>query len=490
MIGDSNEGNITIQGVKSSGLIDSGSMISSISESFYNSLEPKPVLDVSDFGHRLSLVTAAGNKVPYKGYIDASVSVPSLGDMIIKRPFLVVQDTEYIRKVPVIIGTNVIRYYMYNRTSKDVPVEWQTAFDSMVDEGIPVKTTCNYGIRIGPGEMKTLHGLARKTGDAEAAVTKHTNGSLSGNLTICPRVVSLKGPGNTIRVPVRACNLSAKVIEIPPKAVLCSLKSVDVVDTWTPEPTQEQKSSTVVEGLSDQIDGENLSSEQYTKAERLLNNWSDIFSTGLTDLGKTDLVKHKINLTDNTPFKEPYRRIPPLIYEEVRVHLKEMLEADAIRPSESSFSSNVVLVRKKDGSLRFCIDFRKLNSRTIRDAYNLPRIQDTIDSLTGSKYFSKLDLRSGYWQVEIEEEDKHLTAFTVGNMGFFECNRMAFGLTNAPATFQRLIERCMGELNLKECLIFLDDILVFGERGGSVVECWTPEREVRGSRPTVAVLCP
>ena len=94
--------------------------------------------------------------------------------------------------------------------------------------------------------------------------------------------------------------------------------------------------------------------------------------------------------------------------------MKEILEADAIRPSESSFSSNVVLVRKKDGSLRFCIDFRKLNSRTIRNAYNLPRIQDTIDSLTGSKYFSKLDLRSGYWQVEIEERDKHLTAFTAG----------------------------------------------------------------------------
>ena len=121
------------------------------------------------------------------------------------------------------------------------------------------------------------------------------------------------------------------------------------------------------------------------------------------------------------------------------------------------------MVRKKDGSLRFCTDFRKLNSRTIRDAYNLPRIQDTIDSLTGSKYFSKLDLRSGYWQVEIEEEDKHLTAFTVGNVSYFECSRMAFGLTNAPVTFQRLIERCMGELNLKECLIFLDDILFFSE---------------------------
>ena len=110
-------------------------MISSISESFYNSLESKPVLGVSsDFGHRLSVVTAADNKVPYKGYINASISVPSLGDMINKRPFICVLVSEYDRKVPVIIGTNVIRYCMYNTTSKDVPVEWQTAFDSMVDE--------------------------------------------------------------------------------------------------------------------------------------------------------------------------------------------------------------------------------------------------------------------------------------------------------------------------------------------------------------------
>ena len=112
--------------------------------------------DISDFGHRLSVVTAAGKKVPYKGYIDASVVVPSLVDIIIKRPLLVVQDIEYNRKVLVIIGTNVIRYYMYNETSKDLPIEWQTAFDSIVDEGIPVKTTCNYGIRIGPGEMEMV----------------------------------------------------------------------------------------------------------------------------------------------------------------------------------------------------------------------------------------------------------------------------------------------------------------------------------------------
>ena len=147
----------------------------------------------------------------------------------------------------------------------------------------------------------------------------------------------------------------------------------------------------------------------------------------------------------------------------MREHLKEILDAGAIRESQSPFSSNVVLVRKKDNNLRFCIDFRKLSFRTVKDAYSLPRTEETIDSLAGSKYFSKLDLRSGYWQVEIREEDKHKTAFTVDPLGFYECNRMACGLTNAPSSFQRLMERCMGDLNLKECLIYLDDINIFSK---------------------------
>ena len=95
-----------------------------------------------------------------------------------------------------------------------------------------------------------------------------------------------------------------------------------------------------------------------------------------TDLEKADIVQHEIKLSDDIPFKEAYRQAPAALFEEVRQHLKEMFEADAIRPSQNPFSSNVVLVRKKDGSLRFCIDFRKLNSRTIRDAYTLPRLDD------------------------------------------------------------------------------------------------------------------
>ena len=140
-----------------------------------------------------------------------------------------------------------------------------------------------------------------------------------------------------------------------------------------------------------------------------------------------------------------------------------MLAAEAIRPSQSPFSSNVVIVRKKDGTIRLCIDFRKLNQRTINDAYAIPRIEDSLHLLAGSKFFTKLELKAGYWQVELKEEDKAKTAFQVGNIGFYECNRMPFGLCNAPTTFQRLMERAMGELNLKDCLIYLDDIIIFLE---------------------------
>jgi hypothetical protein len=127
----------------------------------------------------------------------------------------------------------------------------------------------------------------------------------------------------------------------------------------------------------------------------------------------------------HTPFKQRHRRIPPSQYDEVRQALRDMLDAGAIRESHSPFASPIVLVRKKDGSLRMCVDYRKLNNQTVKDSYALPRIEETLDALHGAKWFSSLDLQSGYWQVEVAEEDKFKTAFTTP-LGFFECNRMPF----------------------------------------------------------------
>ena len=140
-----------------------------------------------------------------------------------------------------------------------------------------------------------------------------------------------------------------------------------------------------------------------------------------------------------------------------------MLDAGVIRPSNSPWCNAVVLVRKKDGSLRFCIDFRKLNSLTVKDSHPLPRICETLESLAGAAHFSTFDMNSGFWQVPMAEESKQYTAFTLGSMGLYECESMPFGLCNAPPTFQRLMQNCLGELNLTYCVIYLDDVIAFSD---------------------------
>ena len=201
--------------------------------------------------------------------------------------------------------------------------------------------------------------------------------------------------------------------------------------------------------------------DQQQAAKDLLVDSADVFSKSDLDLGKCNILKCNIKITDPQPFKERYRRIPSHLYKEEKAHLQEMVEVGAIGRSFSPWASAVVLLRKKDGGLRFCIDLHRLNNRTVKDGYSLPQIEDALDCLHGAVWFSTLDLKSHYWQVELEEEAKPLTAFTMGPLGFWECECRPFGLTNAPATFQRLMESCLGDLHLHWCIIYLDDIIVF-----------------------------
>ena len=213
--------------------------------------------------------------------------------------------------------------------------------------------------------------------------------------------------------------------------------------------------------------------EQAEKAHGLLQEYHDIFSLEKHDMGHTKMTKHKIVLKDpdTPPFKEWFHRIPPPQVDEVREHLKLMLDAGVVRPSNSPWCNAVVLVKKKDGSLHFCIDFRRLNALTVKDSHPLPRICETLESLAGAAYYSTFDLNSWFWQVPMDEESKQYTAFTLGSMGLYECESMP--LCNAPPTFQRLMQNCLGELNLTYCLIYLDDVIVFSE---------TPEEHLQRMR--------
>ena len=139
--------------------------------------------------------------------------------------------------------------------------------------------------------------------------------------------------------------------------------------------------------------------------------------------------------------------------------VNEMEERGIVQPSSSPWASPVVLVPKKDGSMRFCVDFRRLNSITRKDVYPLPRVDDILDTLGNAQYFTTLDLASGYWQVPLDDDARPKSAFTT-HQGLYEFVRMPFGLCNAPATFQRAMQSVLAGLEWRDCFVYIDDILV------------------------------
>ena len=204
----------------------------------------------------------------------------------------------------------------------------------------------------------------------------------------------------------------------------------------------------------------NLCPEQAQQGKALLLKHSAVFSKEEGDLGCTNIIQHQIPLLDTTPIRQRYRRLPPSQYEIVKAHIGGLLDTGVIRPSCSPYSSPIVVVQKRDGNIRLCVDYRQLNARTRKDAFPLPRIDESLDALGGATLFSTLDLGSGYNQVLMAEDDKQKTAFCTP-FGLFEFNRMPFGLCNSPSTFQRLMERIFGDERFRSLLLYLDDIVVF-----------------------------
>lgn len=258
---------------------------------------------------------------------------------------------------------------------------------------------------------------------------------------VTPGVVHYKYGCNSLIVTLS--NLTTNTVAISPKAILCELQPVvvtdEVLDRLEKDAEVEKKREEVVANLS--IDENNiLDDEQKDQIIQLLRKHKDIFSTSDSDIGHCTIMNHRIDLTYERPFKQKHRRIPPAMVDEVRQHLEQLLKCNIIRPSKSPWTSNIVLVRKKNGKLRLCVDYRMLNNRTVKDSFALPRINEVFDCLHGAKFFSTIDMKAGYHQIEVEELHKERTGFTVGPLGFFEYNRMSFGLCNSPVTYQRIMQ--------------------------------------------------
>lgn len=207
----------------------------------------------------------------------------------------------------------------------------------------------------------------------------------------------------------------------------------------------------------DQLD---LNASQKHNLVELLVEYSDVVSRGSTDLGQTNILEHEINLVPGAqPIRQRFRRLALPLAKELKQQINDWEDNGVIEPSSSPWASPVVPVMKKDGTTRFCCDFRKLNEVTIKDSYPIPRIDDTIDSLSGSSYFSSIDLVGGYLHMNVREQDRSKTAFTTP-FGLYQFRRMPFGLTNAPASFSRLMELALRDLTPEVALVYLDDVIV------------------------------
>lgn len=201
-----------------------------------------------------------------------------------------------------------------------------------------------------------------------------------------------------------------------------------------------------------------LNQEQKDVFFKLLLEHKDVFSKTSDDLGCTGIIKHKIDTENEKPVRQSLRRQPIAKRNIERSEVQSMLEKGVIEPSTSAWASNLVLVSKPNGATKACVDYRQLNAKTVKDAYPLPRIDECLDSLSGAKWFSTMDLNSGFWQIEMAEKDEEKTAF-VTTLGLFQFRVMPFGLVNAPSTFERLMENVLKGLQWTECLVYMDDII-------------------------------
>uniref|UniRef100_A0A8C2FG16 Gypsy retrotransposon integrase-like protein 1 n=1 Tax=Cyprinus carpio TaxID=7962 RepID=A0A8C2FG16_CYPCA len=477
---------VCMGGVQVPCLIDTGSMVSTVTESCFLERFAPWGQDRLRACQWLQLRAANGSLIPYVGYIELDVEL--CGQTIAGCGVLVVRDPPdgTGAQVPGILGMNVLR-----RCYQELFGQHGTALfeaPSVSGASKPVFQALQHcrqrsdvptGSQIGRVRMRGPN-ACRVPGGAIKLVAATCSGHFAGETVLfeppenglpaglLASSALMRVNQGTVYVPV--INVGQTDVILFRNVILGTLSSVFIVSL--PHGVSEVKSvsasinlqiPTVRPSVQEQIKSLDLSVLTETEQEQvrsLLLKFHTVFSAHEGDLGCTRLLSHDIPLTDSVPVRQRYRRIPPSEYDVVKTHINQLLEADIVRESCSPYASPIVLVKKKDGTLRMCVDYRQLNAKTRKDAFPLPRIEETLDSLTGARWFSTMDLASGYNQVPVTEGDKHKTAFCTP-FGLFEWNRMPFGLCNAPSTFQRLMERLFGDQQCQSLLLYLDDIVVF-----------------------------
>lgn len=487
LVGPPSTAQVRINGNPCTALMDSGSQVTIIFDSWYakhlSHIQLNSVTGLAIWG-----LSESESSYPYKGYIQIELELPQKpkSNKVKSVPVLalVCPDPRCSETIPVLIGTNVRGVQPFKSQPKkkedlenvnSVKIQVQEKKHLPVYVGMSIKGNKDVPVAevkwSGPGPLSIPPGTEyvaickvkekQDIGDSILIIERAHSPALPPSVLVQPTVLFSKmlDPNNFL---VLLRNESLKQTAIPTGTVIAHLHIADVV---TDVPNPKAESVPAMDPSLFDFSESPISKEWKERLSQKLAKHSHVFSIEEWDVGLAKGVEHHIRLNDNTPFRERSRRIAPADLDDLRRHLQGLLAAGIIKESRSPYASPIVLARKKNGQLRMCIDYRTLNRRTIPDQYTVPRIDDALDCLSGSKWFSVLDLRSGYYQIPMADEDKEKTAF-ICPLGFFQFERMPQGITGAPATFQRLMEKAVGDMHMLEVIVYLDDLIVFGKTLG------------------------
>lgn len=493
-----------IGGVSFNCLLDTGAQVSTITESFFRRHLKQHAASIVDVSPYLRISAAQGLDIPYVGYIELPIAF--LGHTFSAMGFLIVRDpvgialSERKKAVPGVIGCNVLRDVREQLSAQGddflaslgkvggrawahtLAVYCEVKRDTTDESGTRVRVAGRKPQLIAARSIRVIRGSTRPRVDGqvhECLIERHDahRRSLPQGIELGRAYVTVDHTG---MIPVQVANFSDHDIYLQPRTPVGILQSaspkseIEIAFDGKQEVFVNEVASADakqdIETLLSRMKVSDLSNEQHAALRTLITRHYSVFSQDEDDIGFCDLITHRIRTTDDNPVKVAHRRVPPHHWGEVREYLKKSLERQIIRPSTSAYAAPVVVVRKKDGTMRLCVDYRSLNAKTHKDAYPLPRIQEALQALNGARYFVSLDLAHGFHQIPMAEEDVEKTAFRVGTGGLYEYTRMPFGLCNSPATFMRLMDGLFGDQNFQTLLIYLDDILVFGRTFEETVE--------------------
>ena len=482
LVGKSPSISCEISGVKTPMVLDMGSEVTILQEWWFRENMQSLIDSLEDASSWLRLEAANSLEFPYIGYFMADIKV--LGTVVKDRGILVQKDPVGInrqKQVTGMLGMNVlgeipeIKKLLKTINSHESPsipdIDGRIVRVAGKDKvNVPAWSTATVSVSgphypgnaiVEPLDQPLSGGLMLQTG-------------LIGSIEGCFQVEVLNPTANDVWLhphsPVGRVYAAEIVdtdqeldIQVSGDCLHVNVSSKTFVAKSQRVSTQSCSGISVLpkgrQWMSDLDIGDIPVVEQHRLVEMLDRN-QQVFAQNDDDVGLTHTVTHPIHTTDETPVKCAYRRIPPHQFDEVKTHIKDLIKKGVIRPSTSEYASPIVICRKKNGKIRLCVDYRSLNTKTRKDAYPLPRVDEMFDHLAGAKYFSTVDLKSAYNQVEVAESDRHKTAFTTP-MGLYEYSKMPYGLCNSPATFQRLMQIVFREEMNEQVIIFLDDIIVY-----------------------------